>query len=79
MGVIRRGDAEQVLQGVVPGGGEIGDGQVARKQGLFQAEAEQNVGGVGEFVGFNADAGALDVAQAAFERALGDGFVEGAG
>ena len=50
-------EAEELFEGFVPGGGDVGDLEFAGEEGAFEFEAEEDVEVVGRFVGFDADAG----------------------
>ena len=69
------------MHAVVPGDGEVGDGEIAGDEGLFEAEAEDDVGGVGHFVGVDADEAAADAAEEGCEVGFAVGGVrtEGGG
>ena len=55
----RRADAQQILHAVVPGARQIPERQVAADQRPFQAIAQDHMGGIGDFVGIDANEAAL--------------------
>jgi hypothetical protein len=52
--------AEEFFKEFVPRGGEVANGEITFKELGFQFKAEKDVEIVSDFVGFDADEGALD-------------------
>jgi len=61
-GIIGRRNAQQRMQPVIPGARQVGHRQVARNQRLLQLEPQNDMGGIGHFIGIDADETSLDMA-----------------
>jgi hypothetical protein len=53
-------EAEEFFEEFVPSGGEVANGEITLKQLGFKFKSEKDVEIVSDFVGFDADEGALD-------------------
>jgi len=60
MGVVGDFKAEEFFKEFVPSGREVANGEITFKELGFQFEAQKDVEIVSDFVGFDADEGALD-------------------
>ena len=58
--IVRRRDAEQRAESLVPGARQIGHRKRAGDQRLLQPEAQDDMRGIGHLVGIDADEAALD-------------------
>jgi hypothetical protein len=59
-GVVGDFETEEFFEEFVPSGGEVANGEITLKELGFQFKAEKDVEIVSDFVGFDADEGALD-------------------
>lgn len=56
-GVIRRCDAEELLHFLIPGGGDVFDFEGSFHEHFFNFKPEDDMEGIGDFIGLDADEG----------------------
>ena len=67
IGVAGRGQAEEILHALVPGGGQVFDLQAAFHQGNFKLQPQHDMQVVGGLIGFDPDQRGLDAVDGAVE------------